>query len=142
MSLKQQEYSPERITYYLEHWSELVAAAEGGTGQLGGNGTRSDRLVLVCLLADLEAAADRLPRYWTSTRDVFRMQGRMRTWWKANIAYFEERSMADAVNAMAHSLGWLEDIENAPGDEPGALERYRGGKASVSDEARRGRRRP
>jgi len=103
------DYSPERIQYYLAHWGELASAAEGGTGGLNGSGGGSgkDRLSLACLLADLERAADELPAHWSGTLQVFRYQARARVWAQRRLS-LEEVSIDTAVVRMARSLGWTE----------------------------------
>ena len=102
------DYSPEKIEYYLEHWDELQSAAEGGTGSLSGGGSgRGDRLALASLLADLERAADELPPHWTGTLEVFRLQAR----WRRPVALarpVEEISVHTAIAHMARRLGWSE----------------------------------
>lgn len=101
-----QDYSPEKIEYYLSHWAELQEAAEGGTGSLaGGGGGRGDRLALACLLADLERAADDLPLYWKGTLEIFKLQARARVWSQRRLN-LEDISLHTAVLRMARSLGW------------------------------------
>jgi hypothetical protein len=103
------EYSPEAIRFYLDHWRELRAAAEGGTGGLNGNGAGGgrDRLALACLLADLEGAADKLPLEWTGTLHVYRAQGRSQVWVERRQA-LESVAEETAILRMARSLGWQE----------------------------------
>ena len=102
------DYTPERIRYYLEHWAQLREQAEGGTGSLMGYGGGSHkRLSVVTLLADLEQAADQLPLQWSSTLLVFRAQGRARIWATRRLN-LEERSLDSAIVRMARSLGWSE----------------------------------
>ena len=101
-----EDYSPEKIEYYLSHWSELQEAAEGGTGSLGGRGGgRQDRLALACLIADLERAADDLPLYWSGTLQVFRLQARARVWSQRRLQ-LEEIGLQAAIHRMARALGW------------------------------------
>jgi len=106
------EYSPECIEQYLHFWDELHAAAEGGTGSLTGRvKSKRDRLSLACLVADLEAAADVLPRRWASTGTVFRLQRRFREW-LVLVDGPVDRGHSDlweAILAMSRALGWSED---------------------------------
>ena len=100
------EYSPEEITYWLSHWPELQSAAEGGTGTLNGHGGGSGkRHNLVLVLADLEAAADKLPLDWTSTLEIFRMQNRLAVWRRRRLQ-MTSMSVDQAVYRMAQALGW------------------------------------
>jgi hypothetical protein len=106
------EYAPECIEQYLRFWDELHAAAEGGTGSLTGRvKSKRDRLSLACLVADLEAAADVLPRRWASTGTVFRLQRRYREW-LVLVDGPVDRGHSDlweAILAMSQALGWGQD---------------------------------
>lgn len=105
-----EDYSPEKIKEYLRRWPELVASAEGGTGSLNGNGAgRGGRLSLVVLVADLEYAADRLPKEWSATRAVFRMQARVCPPALDGRVSLAERSLDAAIRRMAVILGWTAD---------------------------------
>jgi len=100
------DYSPERIEYYLSHWAELRGAAEGGTGSLNGRGGGNrDRLALACLIADLERAADDLPQHWVGTMQIFRLQSRGRLWSQRRLQ-LEDVGLQTAVLRMARALGW------------------------------------
>lgn len=108
MSKEAEEYAPDQIRYWLLHWRELQAAAEGGTGSLnGGGGGKVHRLDVACLLADLERAADQLPLQWNSTQDIFRSQGRIKVWAHRRLGT-EDVSLDAAILRMARSLGWSE----------------------------------
>lgn len=108
MSEAPDDYTPEKIEYYLAHWGELQSAAEGGTGGLNGSGGGGrDRLGLACLLADLERAADDLPSHWSGTLQIFRYQARSRIWAQRRLV-LEEVDIHTAVLRMARSLGWSE----------------------------------
>ena len=100
-----QDYSPEKIEYWLTHWGELQAAAEGGTGATGNGAGRGDRLALACMLADLERAADELPLHWTSTLQIFRLQSRARVWSQRRLT-LEDVGVETAIARMARTLGW------------------------------------
>lgn len=100
-----EDYTPDKIEYYLEHWRELQNAAEGGTGSLGGGGAgRGDRLALACLIADLERAADDLPWHWTGTYEVLRLQARPRQ----RRPNMQTVPLQTAIVRMARGLGWSE----------------------------------
>lgn len=101
-----EDYTPDKIEYYLSHWGELQNAAEGGTGSLGGSGAgRGDRLALACLIADLERAADALPKHWTGTLEVYRLQARWRRVVPAT-GQVEQVSLQTVIDTMARTLGW------------------------------------
>lgn len=104
-----EDYSPEKIEYYLKNWPDLQEAAQGGTSSIVGRGwgKGGDRLSLACLIADLERAADDLPQHWTGTLQVFRMQSRARVWSQRRLQ-LEEISLHTAAVRMARSLGWSE----------------------------------
>ena len=78
--MQETEYSPEMVGYWLNHWHELVSASEGGAGGAGIGAGRGGRFSLVCLKADLEAAADHLPLNWSSTARIFKRQRRWRVY--------------------------------------------------------------
>ena len=112
-----EEYTPEMIEQLLLHWAELRSAAEGGTGTLAGHSrSKKDRLSLACLVADLERAADQLPREWASTRAIYRLQGRLREWTSSGASEVDRghSSVWEAVLAMSRTLGWRPGHQDAP----------------------------
>ena len=107
MTGAEEDFSPERVRWYLEHWDQLASSAEGGTGSLAGHGAgRGDRLTLACLIADLEAAADKLPLDWRATAEVYKLQHRGRIWVQRRLQLDDRHSVDSAIAAMARSLGW------------------------------------
>jgi len=112
------EYAPECIEQYLHFWDELRAAAEGGTGSLTGRvKSKRDRLSLACLVADLEAAADRLPRQWASTGTVYRLQRRLREWSVLRQGPVDRghSDLWEAIVRMSRTLGWSATNQTPPG---------------------------
>ena len=108
------DYTPEIVEHHLRHWQELAAAAEGGTGTLNGGGAgRGGRMALVCMVADLERAADKLPINWTTTHAVYVLQGRLKAWHKRvedagglGAIAMQHRAVEHAAEHMARVLGW------------------------------------
>jgi hypothetical protein len=107
MAIVDEDYTPDKIRFYLEHWRDLSAAAEGGTGSLAGRGAGGgNRMSLVALLADVERAADQLPLWWEPTMRVFRLQGRGRIWADRRIRLDDNHTLDEAIYRMARFLGW------------------------------------
>lgn len=111
MPIEPDAYSPEVIEYWLRHWPQLASAAEGGSGGSGVGAGRGGRFAMVCIKADLEAAADSLPLNWSTTARIFKIQRR----WKQYLARCEqagprggeiEQPLVVCYWRMAEFLGW------------------------------------
>ena len=107
-----EEFSPERIRYALEHWGELEVAAEGGVGSLARGGGGGDRLGIAGMLADIERASDQLPIDWLPTLKIFRAQRRQQTWADRRrgrqlpIRLDDNHTVDECLWRMARFLGW------------------------------------
>jgi hypothetical protein len=106
MAANEEDYSPEQIRYWLEHWRELEIAAEGATGSLNGQGGgKRGRMDTVVMLADLERATDQLPLEWAATRAIYDAQGRAQVWLKRR-QLDAGITLDQAIARMARALGW------------------------------------